>query len=37
MKLGDIINATDLSEIEITGITSDSRIVKPGNVFVCIR
>lgn len=37
MKLGDIINAADLSEIEITGITSDSRIVKPGNVFVCIR
>ncbi len=37
MKLGDIIKAGELSQKEITGITSDSRNVKPGNVFVCIK
>lgn len=37
MKLCDIIKTEEFSQTEITGITSDSRNVKPGNVFVCIR
>ena len=37
MRLGDIINAGNMSDIEITGITADSRNVREGSVFVCIK
>ncbi len=36
MRLYDIIKTDALPDTEITGITSDSRRVKKGDVFVCI-
>ena len=36
MKLNDLISNTDLGDIEITGVTCDSRAVKKGFIFVCI-
>ena len=37
MRLKQLIDCkTELAELEITGITCDSRLVKPGYVFVCI-
>ncbi len=39
MKLYELINTDNksLSELEISGITCDSRAVKPGFVFICIN
>jgi UDP-N-acetylmuramoyl-tripeptide--D-alanyl-D-alanine ligase len=40
MKLSEIAQALELSspqEVEITGISTDSRTIKPGNLFVAIR
>ncbi len=38
MKLKDLIlNNGNLAEIEILGVTCDSRAVKSGFVFVCIK
>ncbi len=36
MKLKDLINNSEFAELNITGITCDSRAVKPGYAFVCI-
>ena len=36
MKLKELINNSEFAELEITGITCDSRAVKAGNAFVCI-
>ena len=41
MKLGEILRGTDvrtaMPELEISGIASDSRRVRPGFLFVCLR
>lgn len=39
MKLKDLLNCVDLqlAEIEISGITSDTRKLKKGDLFVCIE
>lgn len=38
MKLKNLINCnSDMSEIEITGVTCDSRAVEEGFLFVCIK
>ena len=43
MKLYELLSSVEVfsyempSDLEITGITSDSRQVNPGNLFVCIR
>lgn len=41
MKLGEILRGTDVRtdtpELEISGITSDSRRVRPGFLFLCLR
>ncbi len=36
MKLNDLISNSNLSDMEITGVTCDSRVVKKGFIFVCI-
>lgn len=36
MKLGELLKTTEYAELEVCGITDDSRQVKPGFVFVCI-
>ncbi len=36
MKLKELINNSEFAQLEITGITCDSRAVKAGNAFVCI-
>lgn len=41
MKLGELLRGTDVRtdtpELEITGIASDSRRVRPGFLFLCLR
>ena len=37
MKLSELIEIGKLKDLEITGITSDSRVVKKGYAFVCIE
>ena len=39
MKLSELMGekAGRLADVEITGVTCDSRHVGPGNAFVCIR
>ena len=38
MKLIDLIDCKkEFSDIEITGVTCDSRVVKEGYAFVCIK
>ncbi len=41
MKLGELLRDTDVQtltpELEISGISSDSRRVKPGYLFLCLR
>ena len=41
MKLGEILRGTDVRtdrpELEISGIASDSRRVRPGFLFLCLR
>lgn len=37
VKLYDIIKTDSVENADITGVTSDSRSVKQGDVFVCIR
>ncbi len=36
MKLGELLKTTEYAELEIRGITDDSRAVEPGYAFVCI-
>ena len=37
MRLSELIEIGNLDDREITGVTSDSRLVKPGFAFVCIN
>ncbi len=37
MRLGDLIEAGAFSGIEVTGVTDDSRAVKPGAAFFCVK
>ncbi len=36
MKLGELLKTNKYGDIEICGITDDSRSVQPGYAFVCI-